>query len=125
MMISPLHRYLADMVDSLRPMTAGTVNPVTETATQPDIQKFGIPPTSVSGQQYSSSDADHKLAIQSIDKVYAYGLALGDLGPTQVGKKIDVETSADPFNDIPLQRNTGRPANPLINAGAIATVVLI
>ena len=98
MMISPLHRYLADMVDSLRPMTAGTVNPVTETATQPDIQKFGITLTTVNGQQYSSGDADHKFAIQSIAKVFAYGLALDDLGPTQVGKKIDVEPSGDPFN---------------------------
>ena len=125
MMISPLHRYLADMVDSLRPMTAGTVNPVTETATQPDIQKFGITLTTVNGQQYSSGDADHKFAIQSIAKVFAYGLALDDLGPTQVGKKIDVEPSGDPFNEISLQRNTGRPANPMINAGAIATVGLI
>src|SRR5699024_5224142 len=44
---------------------------------------------------------------------------------TQVGKKIDVEPSGDPFNEISLQRNTGRPANPMINAGAIATVGLI
>lgn len=125
MMISPLHRYLADTIENLRPLTAGTVNPVTETATQPDIHKFGITLTTVNGHQYSSGDADHKFAIQSIAKVFAYGLALDDLGPTVVGKKIDVEPSGDPFNEISLQHGSGRPANPMINAGAIATVGLI
>ena len=125
MMISPLHRYLSEMLENLRPMTAGTVNPVTETATQPDLNKVAITLTTVNGFQYSSGDSDHKFAIQSIAKVFAYGLALDDLGPVEVGKKIDVEPSGDPFNEISLQSNTGRPANPMINAGAIATVGLI
>lgn len=125
MMISPLHRYLSEMLENLRPMTSGTVNPVTEVATSPDINKVGLTITTVNGHQYSSGDTDHKFAIQSIAKVFAYGLALDDLGPTEVGKKVDVEPSGDPFNEISLQQNTGRPANPMINAGAIATVGLI
>lgn len=125
MMISPLHRYLSEMLENLRPMTTGTVNPVTEVATGPDVNKVGMTITTVNGHQYSSGDTDHKFAIQSIAKVFAYGLALDDLGPTEVGKKVDVEPSGDPFNEISLQQNTGRPANPMINAGAIATVGLI
>src|SRR5699024_4115434 len=91
----------------------------------PDINKVGLTITTVNGHQYSSGDTDHKFAIQSIAKVFAYGLALDDLGPTEVGKKVDVEPSGDPFNEISLQQNTRRPANPMINAGAIATVGLI
>jgi len=125
MMISPLHRYLSEMLENLRPMTSGNVNPVTEVATSPDINKVGITITTVNGHQYSSGDADHKFAIQSIAKVFAYGLALDDLGPREVGKKIDVEPSGDPFNEISLQHQTGRPDNAMINAGAIATVGLI
>ncbi|HEY4557284.1 MAG TPA: glutaminase A [Enteractinococcus sp.] len=125
MRISPLHRYLSDLLDNLRPMTAGTVNPVTEVAVQPDLHKVAITLTTVNGFQYSSGDSDHKFAIQSIAKVFAYGLALDDLGPTEVSKKVDVEPSGDPFNEISLQHSTGRPANPMINAGAIATVGLI
>lgn len=125
MIISPLHRYLSEMLESLRPMTSGTVNPVTEVATSPDINKVGLTITTVNGHQYSSGDTDHKFAIQSIAKVFAYGLALDDIGPTLVGKKVDVEPSGDPFNEISLQQNTGRPDNPMINAGAIATVGLI
>lgn len=125
MMISPLHRYLSEMLENLRPMTSGTVNPVTEVATDPDINKVGITIATINGHQYSSGDSDHKFAIQSIAKVFAYGLALDDLGPTEVGKKIDVEPSGDPFNEVSLQSGTGRPANPMINAGALATVGLI
>src|SRR5699024_12248504 len=51
--------------------------------------------------------------------------ALDDLGPREVGKKIDVEPSGDPFNEISLQHQSGRPDNAMINAGAIATVGLI
>ena len=122
MLISPLHRYLSDLLENIRPMTAGTVNPVTATATQPDISKLAITLTTVNGFQYSSGDSDHRFAIQSIAKVFAYGLALDDLGSTELAKKIDVEPSGDPFNEISLQSGSGRPANPMINAGAIATV---
>src|SRR5699024_12350726 len=92
MMISPLHRYLSEMLENLRPMTSGTVNPVTEVATNPDVNKVGITITTVNGHQYSSGDSDQKFAIQSIAKVVAYGLALDDLWPTAVGTKGDVES---------------------------------
>src|SRR5699024_12463452 len=103
MLILHLHRYLSEMLESLRPMSSGTVNPVTEVATSHDINKVGITVTTVNGHQYSSGDADHKFAIQSIAKVFAYGLALDDLGPREVGKKIDVEPSGDPCTELHLQ----------------------
>src|SRR5699024_11871817 len=89
------------------------------------INKYRYTVNMVNDQQYSSGDADHKFAIQSIAKFFAYGLALDDLGPREVGKKIDVEPSGDPFNEISLQHQSGRPDNAMINAGAIATVGLI
>src|SRR5699024_408856 len=125
MMISPLHRYLSEMLENLRPMTSGTVNPVTEVATSPDINKVGITVTTVNGHQYSSGDADHRFAIQSIDKVFAYGLALDYLSPREVGKKIDVEHPGDKYNEISLQHQSRRTENAMINTGAIATVGLI
>src|SRR5699024_7624268 len=122
MMISPLHRYLSEMLENLRPMTSGTVNPVTEVATSPDINKVGITVTTVNGHQYSCADADHKFAIESIATVPAYGLALDELGPREGAKKIDVQPSGDPSNEISLQHPSGRPDNAMSNAGAIATV---
>ncbi len=40
-------------------------------------------------------------------------------------KKIGVEPTGDAFNAISLEPGTGRPRNPMINAGAIATGGLI
>lgn len=125
MMISPLEWYLSEVLKQLRPMTSGAVNPVTSDVTCPDIHKVGITITTVDGYQYSAGDVDHKFAIQSIAKAFTYGLALEDLGLDEVGKKVDVEPSGDPFNQISLEQDIGRPNNPMINAGAIATIGLI
>jgi glutaminase len=38
---------------------------------------------------------------------------------------VGAEPSGEPFNAISLEEGTGRPANPMINAGAIATTSLI
>ena len=58
--------------------------------------------------------------IQSISKPFIYGLALEDHGRDAVLAKIGVEPTGDAFNSISLAPGTGRPLNPMINAGAIA-----
>jgi glutaminase len=63
--------------------------------------------------------------IQSISKPFVYGLALEDNTRTEVLKKISVEPTGDLFNAISLESGTGRPRNPMINAGAIAAAGLI
>ena len=84
MMISPLHRYLSEMLEN--PFNdVGHRQSGNQVATSPDINS-GITVTTVNGHQYSSGDADQEFAIQSIAKVFAYGLALDDLGPREVGK---------------------------------------
>ena len=49
-----------------------------------------------------------------------YGVALEDQGLDRVLQVIGVEPSGDAFNSISLEPGTGRPRNPMINAGAIA-----
>ena len=39
--------------------------------------------------------------------------------------RVGAEPSGEPFNAISLEAGTGRPANPMVNAGAIATTALI
>ena len=63
--------------------------------------------------------------IQSISKPFVYGLALEDNGRAEVLEKIGVEPTGDAFNAISLEPGTGRPRNPMINAGAIAAAGLI
>ena len=53
------------------------------------------------------------------------GLALEDRGKFAVLEKIGVEPTGDAFNEISLSPDTGRPFNPMINAGAITATSLV
>jgi glutaminase len=78
----------------------------------------------VDGKVYGAGDADTAFTIQSISKPFAYALALNDRGFDAVLAKIGVEPSGEAFNQISLEPDTGRPLNPMINAGALATHAL-
>ena len=90
-----------------------------------DPTSFGIALITVEGHVYQVGDSRQPFTIQSISKAITYGLALEDQGTEAVLSKVDVEPSGEAFNSISLEPETGRPKNPMINAGAIATVGLI
>ena len=70
-------------------------------------------------------DSDQTFTIQSISKPFVYGIALEDNGREAVLAKVGVEPTGDAFNSISLDPVSGQPANPMINAGAIATASLV
>jgi glutaminase len=90
-----------------------------------DPEAFGIALVTVDGHVYQSGDSRQPFSIQSISKAFVYGMALEDSGERQVAEKIDVEPSGEAFNSISLEQKTGRPRNPMINAGAIVATSLV
>jgi glutaminase len=86
---------------------------------------FGIVLTTVDGYQYSYGDADIEFTIQSVSKPFVYGMAIQEYGVNRVLEKISVESSGDAFNSISLYPESGRPFNPMINAGAITATDMI
>lgn len=86
---------------------------------------FGICLATTSGSVYEVGDSRQPFTIQSISKPFVYGMALEDGGRSSVLQKVGVEPTGDAFNSISLEPETGRPRNPMINAGAIATTGLI
>lgn len=88
---------------------------------------LGICVADLNGKEYYSGECDKKFTIQSISKVVTLILALRDNGRRNVFKKVNVEPTGMGFNSIVnLEvRDTGRPYNPMINAGAIVTTSLI
>jgi glutaminase len=87
---------------------------------------FSICVVTVDGQIFTVGDAAQLFTIQSIAKVFVYGLALEDHGRQTVLSKVGVEPTGDPFNSmIRLDADSKRPENPMVNAGAIATTSLI
>jgi glutaminase len=91
-----------------------------------DSNLFGISVVTTDGLVYSVGDLNYSFSIQSISKVYTLALAMDELGADAVFAKIGSEPTGRPFNSpsavVDMPTHTG---NPLVNAGAIATVSLI
>lgn len=102
----------------------GWIYPTVErTDISPDC--FAISIVTTGGDVYSVGDDDQLFAIQSISKVFTYGIALQDNGREHVLTRVGVEPTGHRYNAIFLEESTGRPYNPMVNAGAIAVADLI
>src|SRR5699024_8570470 len=124
-MDSPIQRYLEGLLDEVSGNDAGAPYPIHPAGDAPDPQDFAICLATVDGYVYSVGASDKLFSIQSISKPFSYGLAMADHGVDAVDEKVDVEPSGDPFNEISLSPETGRPANAMINAGALAVVAML
>ncbi|MCF2570747.1 glutaminase A [Brevibacterium sp. UCMA 11754] len=124
-MESPIQQYLEELLNEVSGNLMGTPYSIHPAGGAPDPQDFGICLATVDGHVYSVGASDKSFSIQSISKPFSYGLALADHGIDAVDEKVDVEPSGDPFNEISLAPGTGRPANAMINAGALAVVSMI
>ncbi|ABW25424.1 glutaminase A [Acaryochloris marina] len=91
-----------------------------------DPNWFAISIVTTDGQTFQVGNCQQTFTIQSISKVFVYGMALADHGQDALLAKVGVEPTGDPFNSlIRLDEDSKRPDNPMINAGAIATTSLI
>jgi glutaminase len=116
--LQQLHRDCATIAD-------GTVASYIPELSRADPNWFGICLATTGGSVYEVGDSRQPFTIQSISKPFVYGMALEDHGRSSVLKKIGVEPTGDVFNSISLEPGTGRPRNPMINAGAIAASGLV
>lgn len=122
---SSIQTYLEQLHARYQPLTDGAVADYIPELTKADPEWFGIALITVDGHVHQVGDTREPFTIQSISKAFAYGIALEDSGVEQVAAKIDVEPSGEAFNSISLEPDTGRPRNPMINAGAIVTTGLV
>jgi glutaminase len=88
-------------------------------------ERFSICMVRADGEVLQVGDHDRPFALQSISKVFVYGLALADHGRDYVLKHVGVEPSGDAFNSIDFDERNNRPYNPMVNAGALVTTDLV
>ncbi|MEU3255220.1 glutaminase [Streptomyces sp. NPDC006997] len=111
--------YLAEVLGDVRSDTSGALAAYIPELAMADPERLGVAFAMTGGEVYGAGDIDIEFTIQSISKPFAYALALSDRGFAPVLAKVGVEPSGEAFNEISLESDTGRPLNPMINAGAI------
>lgn len=117
--------YLTDLHRRILPETGGALASYIPALAEADPEPFGIAIATVDGQLHEAGDSRTEFSLQSVSKPFTYALAITEAGFDAVDAVIDVEPSGEAYNEISLQRGTGRPANALINAGAIAATSLL
>ncbi len=123
--VSPVEDYLQELHKEFAALKDGQIATYIPELAKASPDWFGICLVTAGGAVYEVGDYLQPFTIQSISKPFVYGLALEDNGRATVLTKVGVEPTGDAFNSISLDSGTGRPRNPMINAGAIASAGLI
>jgi len=88
---------------------------------------FAVAIATRDGTMYVAGDADYRFAIESVSKPFTAALVMQQNGgPNILKEKIGVEPTGLPFNSkLAIEIYKARSVNPLVNAGAIASVSLV
>ncbi|WP_254071792.1 glutaminase [Rathayibacter sp. VKM Ac-2857] len=76
------------------------------------------------GTVRSSAQADVPFSIQSAVKPFLFALALLDTDGDALDR-VGIEPTGEAFDALKLESGTGRPPNPMVNAGALLTAALV
>jgi len=87
---------------------------------------FGVVIVTNDGKVFAAGDVDYEFSIQSVAKPFTAALVMQQQGTEAVREKIGVEPTGMPFNSkLALELLSARSVNPLVNAGAIASVSMV
>jgi glutaminase len=87
---------------------------------------FAVVIVTADGHVYSVGDINYAFSIQSCSKVFTMCEVMQESGEQAIFKKVGVEPTGMAFNSIvALGMYNNRAVNPLVNAGAIASVSLV
>jgi glutaminase len=120
--VAPLRATLQELHEKYRALNEGKVADYIPELALANPSWFGISVVTAGGQSFEVGDCSQLFSIQSVSKPFVFGMALNDHGREPVLQKVGVEPTGEAFNAIVLDEQSNRPFNPLVNAGAIATV---
>lgn len=122
---SQLQKIINNTYNKFKNVDDGTVATYIPELGKANPNDFGICVATVDGHVFTAGDWDKEFTIQSMCKPFAFQLALERHGTEEVLKHVGVEPSGEAFNSIELDQKSGRPFNPMVNAGAIAVASLL
>jgi len=121
----PLATYLQELYSRHADCTAGEVASYIPELAGVDANAFGIAIATTDGRVYTVGDCESPFSIQSISKPFAYALALEDNGLEGVLEKVGLVPTGNGSDRVSLFQESGRPFNPMINAGAVTATSLV
>lgn len=118
-------KMLRTRLDAVRSTREGRVADYIPALAAVDPERCAVAIGGAQDRVVAVGDDDAEFTIQSISKPFVLAHAFEVFGREQVLRAVGVEPNGEPFNTMSLDPETGRPANPMQNAGAIATVGLL
>ncbi|WP_432570083.1 glutaminase A [Kineococcus sp. SYSU DK005] len=91
-------------------------------AADPDLCAIAL--VLAEGTVRASAQAEVAVSVQSAVKPFLFALALLDTGGAAL-ERVGIEPTGESFDAIKLEAGTGRPPNPMVNAGALLTASLV
>ncbi|MCR2801315.1 glutaminase A [Microbacterium sp. zg-Y818] len=110
--------------DEMREHHSGEVNDSIPELAEADPDLCAIALVLADGTVHESAQADLPCSVQSAVKPFLFALALCDTGGEALDR-IGIEPTGEAFDAIKLESGTGRPPNPMVNAGALLTASLV
>ncbi|WP_243222320.1 glutaminase A [Microbacterium proteolyticum] len=124
-MIPDPHRYDLDALRArLMNERGGEVDDSIPQLADADPELFAVALVLPDGTARVTTDADVAFSIQSAVKPFLFALALLDTEGEALGR-VGIEPTGESFDAIKLESGTGRPPNPMVNAGALLTASLV
>lgn len=90
-----------------------------------DAKAIAFSVVAKNGKIFNSGDVHKKFTMQSISKIIALMIAVNERGEADVFNRMGYFGTDRPFNHFSNLETTGKPLNPMMNAGAILTTSLI
>ncbi|MFS0867494.1 glutaminase A [Microbacterium sp. 179-B 1A2 NHS] len=115
---------LDDLRSRVLPERGGEVNDSIPQLADADPDLFAIALAASDGRVRRSGQSTTPFSIQSAVKPFLFALALHDTDGDAL-ERVGIEPTGEAFDAIKLESGTGRPPNPMVNAGALLTAALV
>ena len=115
---------LDELARRVRETRGGEVDDSIPQLADADPDLLGLALALPDGTVRTTGDARHAFSVQSAVKPFLFALALADTDGGAL-ERVGIEPTGEAFDAIKLEGGTGRPPNPMVNAGALLTASLV